>query len=245
MILILGGTKIARLLADHLGQKNKIIYSIAGITKQSKKPKNCQQMVGGFGGAAGLQAYITDNQIDLCIDATHPFATNISQNAIHACQQANIPIIQYARKAWQIDAAKEFKTANNLIAALPNNARILLTIGSQNIEPFLKLGQPTIARMIEPPKICSATIGNNFKIILSRPPYQLQDEINLLKTNNITHLVAKNSGGNHLAAKIIAAQKLNLNIFMLAQPTSPHKIQFFNTADIEDYLYNLSLSSPS
>lgn len=245
MILILGGTKMARLLAEHLSQKHQIIYSIAGTTKSAKLPTHCQQIVGGFGGAAGLEDYLRSQNITLCIDATHPFAINISQNAITACQQADIPIIQYARKKWAIEGANEFEAADDLIANLPSEASILLTIGGQNIEPFLKLTQPTIARMIEAPNLNGNTLGNNFKIIQSRPPYGLQDEIKLMQEHNITHLIAKNSGGEKLAAKLVAAQQLGIKIFMLKQPKSPHKTQLFSQADIEDYLYKRLLSSPS
>lgn len=76
-ILILGGTKMARLLAETLGQKHNIIYSMAGATKAAKLPINCQTITGGFGGAAGLAKFVADEEIQICIDATHPFAQNI------------------------------------------------------------------------------------------------------------------------------------------------------------------------
>ena len=36
---------------------------------------------GGFGGAAGLAAYLVSERIDALIDATHPYASVISDNA--------------------------------------------------------------------------------------------------------------------------------------------------------------------
>lgn len=244
-ILILGGTKMARLLATYLGQKHTVIYSIAGTTKSAKLPSYCQQLTGGFGGADGLADYLKAQNINLCIDATHPFAQNISQNAIQACAQAGIAVIQYARKAWQIEAARIFTAEAELTNALPANAKILLTIGGQNITPFLALTQFVLARMIEEPKLNGHPLPANFNILLSRPPYDLDAEIALMKKHKITHLICKDSGGDRLAAKLIAAQHLEVKIFMLARPKSPHKTQLFSITEIDSYLNNLLLVSPS
>lgn len=245
MMLILGGTKMARLLAERLGRKYDVIYSIAGATERAKLPNFCQQISGGFGGAKGLETYIKAHNINLCIDATHPFAQNISQNAIDACLGAQIPIIQYARKAWNVEGITEFSSEQNLIESLPAGAKIFLTIGGQNIVPYLGLTQNSIARMIEPPQLDGHKLPNNFEILLSRPPYKLDDEIALMRSQKITHLICKNSGGQKLAAKLIAAQQLGIKILMLKQPKSPHKVQFFNMDEIETYLNNRSLVSPS
>lgn len=244
-ILILGGTKMARLLATHLGQKYNVVYSIAGTTKAVKLPAYCQHITGGFGGADGLTNYLKAQNINLCIDATHPFAQNISQNAIRACAQANIAIIQYARKTWDIEAATTFTTEAQLANALPQNAKILLTIGGQNITAFLSLTQPIIARMIEQPKLNDHPLPANFTILLSRPPYDVNAEITLMQKHKITHLICKNSGGDAVATKLTAAQHLGVKIFMLARPKSPHKTQLFSTTEIETYLNNRSWVSPS
>lgn len=244
-ILILGGTKMARILATHLGQIHCVTYSIAGGTNAAKLPENCQLITGGFGGADGLASYLKVQNINLCIDATHPFAQNISKNALQACSQAGIAIIQYARNAWHIEAARIFTTEAELTDALPQNAKIFLTIGGQNIAPFLSLTQPTLARMIEQPKLNDQPLPANFTILLSRPPYDLDAETALMQNHKITHLICKDSGGNTLAAKLTAAQHLGVKIFMLARPKSPHKTQLFSTTEIEAYLNNRSLVSPS
>lgn len=245
MILILGGTKMARLLAETLCQKHKVIYSMKGSTKAAILPKDCEVKIGGFGGMKGLVAFLTKHNINLLIDASHPFAANISQNAIAACQQVGVHTVQYARRVWDIADAQEFKTAETLMAALPKDARILLTIGGQNIVPFLKLEQTVLARMIEPPKLDGKSLPINFKLLFSRPPYELDDEIELMQTHKITHLVCKNSGGETLATKLIAAQQLGVKTLLLTPPKSPHEVQLFNEAEVANYLYKRSLVSPS
>ena len=46
---------------------------------------------GGFGGASGLAAYLRQERIDLLIDATHPFAAQISANAADGCGASRHP----------------------------------------------------------------------------------------------------------------------------------------------------------
>ncbi len=84
-LLILGGTAEARALADAaveaFADRLKVVTSLAGrIDPASPVPGELR--VGGFGGAAGLAAYLRAEDIGLVIDATHPFAAIISVNAL-------------------------------------------------------------------------------------------------------------------------------------------------------------------
>jgi len=63
---------------------------LAGRTKFPKALAG-QVRTGGFGGAQGLADYMTQAGIDMLIDATHPFAAQISANAAQACTQTNTP----------------------------------------------------------------------------------------------------------------------------------------------------------
>ncbi|RYE61352.1 MAG: cobalt-precorrin-6A reductase, partial [Oxalobacteraceae bacterium] len=81
-ILILGGTTEAKALAGRLATdpEYQILVSLAGRTKApAEQPVPVR--IGGFGGAVGLDAFIREKGVDLLIDATHPFAAQISRNA--------------------------------------------------------------------------------------------------------------------------------------------------------------------
>ena len=81
-ILILGGTTEARQLADILAPEPgfDVITSLAGRTEKPLVPTGTVR-TGGFGGPTALGAYLADNNISLLIDATHPYAAQISANA--------------------------------------------------------------------------------------------------------------------------------------------------------------------
>ena len=85
-----------------------------------------QVRVGGYGGADGLAVYLREAQISLLIDATHPYAAQISHNAAQAARYAGIPCWALRRPAWQAQPGDDWREVADwagLIEALtPSNA---------------------------------------------------------------------------------------------------------------------------
>jgi precorrin-6A/cobalt-precorrin-6A reductase len=90
-LLILGGTgdgvELARQAMSLPGLE--VISSLAGRTSTPKSLVGSVR-IGGFGGEAGLVKYLETEQIDLLIDATHPFAAKISGNAAGAARRVAV-----------------------------------------------------------------------------------------------------------------------------------------------------------
>jgi precorrin-6A/cobalt-precorrin-6A reductase len=90
-ILVLGGTIEASRLVALLAQAGLAsTLSYAGRVERPK-PQPVPVRVGGFGGAAGLAAYLRSHAITHLVDATHPFAAQISTNAVWAGQPDQYP----------------------------------------------------------------------------------------------------------------------------------------------------------
>ncbi|MGI9410779.1 MAG: precorrin-6A/cobalt-precorrin-6A reductase, partial [Hyphomicrobiaceae bacterium] len=87
-VLLLGGTQESRKLAAILDSDPRfaIISSLAGRTSQPEATSRNTRR-GGFGGAKGLLNYASENDIDIIVDATHPFAETISINAEHTARE--------------------------------------------------------------------------------------------------------------------------------------------------------------
>ena len=85
-VLILGGTAEGRELAT-LAQAAGfgIVTSFAGQTPDPRRPPG-EVRVGGFGGADGLQEYLRNQNFSALVDATHPYAVQISAQAAKACE---------------------------------------------------------------------------------------------------------------------------------------------------------------
>jgi precorrin-6A/cobalt-precorrin-6A reductase len=224
-VLILGGTGDAADLAGKLTvlPSISVISSLAGRTSQ---PVSLMGEVrrGGFGGASGLVAYLKTERIDALIDATHPFAEQISWHAAQAAEETGVPYLRLARPAWQKtqdDNWIEVAAAAAAARAIPPSARrVFLTIGRQQLAPFAVLPQIWfLMRSIDPPDV-DLTIPNG-QVLLARGPFSLEQERQLFEDYQIDLLVSKNSGGNATYAKIIAARELQIPVVMIRRPEMP------------------------
>jgi precorrin-6A/cobalt-precorrin-6A reductase len=224
-VLILGGIGDAVELAAKAAQIPglDVITSMAGRTQT---PGVGASRVGGFGGAAGLADYLRDRQIDLLIDATHPFAAQISWHGATAATEVGIPHLMLVRPAWPKttgDRWLEVATHPAAAALLPGLAqRVFLTIGRQELAVYAHLPEIWfLMRMIDPPQ---PPIPNG-QLLLERGPFRLDHERELLIKHQIGAIVSKNSGGEATYAKIVAARELAIPVVMVQRPAMPEIAQ--------------------
>lgn len=218
-ILILGGTGEARQLAARLvGLGHDVTTSLAGRTDSPIIPEG-QLRIGGFGGADGLAQWLRAHGVDYLVDATHPYAARISAHAAAASEATKTPLLRLMRPQWQPAAGQYWRDAADAQAAamaLPAAARVLLTTGHGGLEAFAaRQDCQFVARMIEAPR---PALPEHVELLLSRPPYALSAEVDLMRRHAITHLVSKNSGGAQAMAKLEAARQLGIEIIMIARP---------------------------
>ncbi len=218
-ILILGGTAEARQLAERLvALGHEVISSLAGRTQDPILPKGDIRM-GRFGGIPGLCAYLRAARIDRLVDATHPYAGQISLHAVQASISTGVPLVRLMRPPWSPEEGQDWTvldTAQAAADALPSDSRVLLTTGHSGLATFLsRYDCQFFVRLIEPPEF---ELPRHAELMQMRPPYTLENELALMRRHEITHLVSKNSGGGQTAAKLEAARQLGIKVFMLARP---------------------------
>lgn len=220
-ILILSGTAEAFDLAAKLQKEQpkwRIISSLAGRTQNPKLPTG-EIRIGGFGGVDGLIDYISKQNVDKIYDATHPFALNISKNAIHAAQQSGIEYERIERAPWEKvtnDNWIEVASIQEAADRLPENATAFLALGRQYIKAFEHRADcHFIVRMVDQPDDVPLS---SYEIIQGLPNSAASDEQNLFTQHNITHLVTRNSGGEKSYAKIIAARDAQIPVIMIQRP---------------------------
>lgn len=226
-VLILGGTgeaaALARSLVDDLGDRLDITTSLAGRTRKPAALPG-QMRNGGFGGAAALADYLRDHRITAVIDATHPFAAQISTNAATACDAANVPRLVLSRPGWKAQAGDnwvEFENIEEAAQGLPRlGERAFLTVGVQELNPFAALTDLWfLVRLVEVPVDPIAL--SNYQMITGRGPFSVTDELALMESHNIDILVTKASGGDATVAKLEAARQLGLAVAMVRRPPAP------------------------
>jgi precorrin-6A/cobalt-precorrin-6A reductase len=221
-ILILGGTGEAVALAGALDARgHRVTTALAGRTREPHKPAGALH-VGGFGGAEGLARFMRESRFEYLVDATHPFAAQISANAVEAAAETGMPLIRLSRPAWQEPENGRWIHVENEVAAaaaLPGSVTALLTIGRQHLEPFIERRDCRfIVRTIEAP---TEGLPADFTLLIARPPFTRQAELALMRRYNVSHLVAKNSGGAQTEAKLEAAHILKVQVIMIDRPKLP------------------------
>ncbi|MVA33772.1 cobalt-precorrin-6A reductase [Agrobacterium vitis] len=220
-ILILGGTAEAAKLAAELVERGEatVITALAGRTEYPASLAG-NVRIGGFGGIDGLAAYLRSEGITRVIDATHPFARQISANAIEACRKADVPLIVHLRPQWLEQPGDRWLMVETLDAAastLPEGARAFLALGRQYIDIFARRTDcHFVIRMVDAPS--TPLPFTHADIVLGKAAADWTAEKALLESHAITHLVTRNSGGEASYGKIVAARKLGLPVVMIARP---------------------------
>ncbi|UWQ48767.1 cobalt-precorrin-6A reductase [Leisingera caerulea] len=225
-ILLLGGTTEASTLARTLAEAGAdAVFSYAGRTaKPVSQPLPTR--VGGFGGAEGFAAYLEAENITHVVDATHPFAAQMSSNAVHACDAAGVPLCAFERPAWQAGEGDQWLHTDSIeeaVNALPDTpSRVFLAIGKQNLAAFAAKPQHHyLLRLVDAPEAPLPLPNTTLEI--ARGPFDAAGDTDLMQRHGITHIVAKNAGGAGAAAKLTAARDLALPVIMIGRPQVPER----------------------
>lgn len=222
-ILLLGGTSEASLAARALADAAiRAVFSYAGRT-ETPAPQPLPVRIGGFGGIEGLMAYCRDQGITHVIDATHPFAAQMSRNAHAACAALGLPLLCVQRAPWVAAQGDNWQNVADIagaVAALPAKpARIFLAIGKQNLDAFAGQAQHHfLLRLVDRPV---APPLPNCTVIIAKGPFDVAGDSALMAQHRITHIIAKNAGGKGASAKLAAARALGLPVIMIARPNLP------------------------
>ena len=226
-VLILGGTAEAAALARTLVENHRdrlvVTTSLAGRTRAPGALPG-QVRSGGFGGVAAMADYLKDRKIAAVIDATHPFAAQISANAVTACEIAGVPRLVLSRPPWSARPGDNWFCFDTVESAAQGVSRFgrrgFLTVGLQELAPFAVLKDIWIlTRLIELPAV-PVPLANG-QMIAGRGPFSVDGERALMEAHKIDVLVTKASGGDATAAKLEAARILTLPVVMVRRPPAP------------------------
>jgi precorrin-6A/cobalt-precorrin-6A reductase len=217
-ILLLGGVTEALAIARQLGPQH--VYSLAGIGRVPQD-LTCQVRVGGFGGAEGLAQYLREAGITLLIDATHPYAAQISRNAAIASRRAGIPCWALRRPAWQAQPGDDWREVDDwagLIEALAPFRRPLFTLGREPLQHLAEIPPDQFWTL----RALEACPGNErCEVIGARGPFRIEDERVLFARRKIDVLISKNSGSVATEPKLEVARELGVPVLILKRPALP------------------------
>ena len=209
-VLLLGGTAEAAELADRLAGL-PVVTSLAGMTRDPRRPEG-DLRVGGFGGAAGLAAWAREHGVRAVVDATHPFAEQISAQAVTGL--AGVPLLRLQRPGWVERPGDRWQRVPTVAAAaaLVGARRALVTTGRRTLSAFAACPD-VLSRSVEAP-----AEAHGATVLLSRGPFTVEGERELLREHRIEVVVSKDSGGEATRAKLDAARELGLPVVLVDRP---------------------------
>jgi len=176
-----------------------------------------------------LAAYITAHKIDLFVDASHPYAANVSQNAMNACHSNNIPYVRYERQSVDSNYEKIFYVVDYDEAAKKASQlgrNIFLTTGSRNIAAFVKSpylqGYNLTARILPTADViamCTELGLTPKNLIAIQGPFSKELNKELYRKYEADVVITKNSGQiGGTDTKLEAAAELGLPVIMIGRP---------------------------
>ena len=188
----------------------------------------------------GLRAFFKEHGIRVFVDATHPYAVNVSRNAMTACAVSDIPYIRFERDLTKISyenvhLVHSYEEAAEMAARLGKN--VFLTTGSRNLERFVRaepLADCTlIARVLPTTEVIALCEGLGLtpaQIIAMQGPFSRELNRAMYEKYKADVIVTKNSGTiGGTDAKFQAAEDLDLPVVVIDRPVLdyPHLAHSF------------------
>lgn len=226
---------MARLVAERGLQA---IFSYAGRV-DNPKLQPLPTRTGGFGGSDGLARYIRDNAVTHVIDATHPFAAQMSWNAAKACEMTGARLAALTRPAWQPQTGDNWQSVPDIdvaIAALEGPPkRVMLALGRLHMDAFAAQPQHHyILRLVDQPEAPPALPSHT--VTVARGPFDVANDTALFKAHAVDVVVCKNAGGTGAIAKLHAARALGLPVIMIDRPELPIRPECATPAEIFEWV---------
>ena len=179
--------------------------------------------------ADALEKILRDEDFQAVVDASHPYAKNISANAIQAAQSAKVFYVRYERPQVKVVGENIFPVESFEAAAVKASElgkNIFLTTGSRSLKTFVT--SPALkdcnltARILPTAEVLSqcAELGLSPKqIIAMQGPFSVALNVELFKHAAAEVVVTKNSGQIGGAdTKLEAAKILNLPVVLIDRP---------------------------
>lgn len=252
MILVLGGTSDAlEIAAAIFAITPDVMVSAAteygGAVSKNRFPG---RIVAGQMDQDQLKKFLLTQGVSCVVDASHPYAENISRYAIQACRELSIAYCRFERPKvpgeGDFITCREFQEAGELAAACQGN--IFITIGKNHIAQVLA-GIPELERVRVRVLPQSETIRqledlglNADHIIAMKGPFSEEMNYLMFREAAASVLISKDSGTQGgTDHKIEAARRLGMKIILVSRPELNYPHQFSDLDGLLDHLRQDSL----
>ena len=230
MILLLGGTGETAEISTALAENGHSVL-VSTATDNRLDVGNHELITRRIGrlDVKSICSIVEDKEINVIVDATHPFATAASDTVKEASGIAGVPFVTFVRPRVQYDYENiEYVKdhAQAAVEAFADGKPVLLTSGSRNLLQYAALSKKKnvklFARVLPHPEseaACRAAGLPETNSIFERGPFSVEQTVDLIKKFGIGTVVTKDSGKEGgVFEKVEAARVTGCRIVMVQRP---------------------------
>lgn len=245
MIWVIGGTKDSRDFIESFPFKEKLVVTTA-TEYGGKLLENiedikvfCKRL-----DLEGMNKFIEENNIEKIIDLSHPYAEEVSRNAIECSKVKEIDYIRFERENLvSEDGVIEFSELDIMIKYLEElEGNILVTLGSNNLHKFQNIKNKSDIYFRILPKWEMIKKAEDLgvlpkNIIAMQGPFSKELNVAMMRQLNIKYIVSKkggNTGGER--EKIDSAKEVGAISIMLSRPNVEYPVVFSHIEKLIKYI---------
>ena len=245
MIWVIGGTKDSRDFIESFPFKEKLVVTTA-TEYGGKLLENiedikvfCKRL-----DLEGMNKFIEENSINKIIDLSHPYAEEVSRNAIECSRVKEIDYIRFERENLvSEDGVIEFSELDIMIKYLEDlEGNILVTLGSNNLHKFQNIKNKSNIYFRILPKWEMIKKAEDLgvlpkNIVAMQGPFSKELNVAMMRQLNIKYIVSKkggNTGGER--EKIESAKEIGAISIMLSRPNVEYPVVFSHIEKLIKYI---------
>lgn len=238
-VLIFAGTTEGRLLAEH-AENCRIPCFVSTATEYGKSlvPDSAYvRCIAGRMDREEILHFMKEHKISLTIDATHPFAREVTENIKAACEKGGVPYVRCLRgeendgecsgdrqpEGAQIITVQSVEDAVEYLKGTEGN--ILITTGSRELKRYTEITdykERCFARVLSTRETVEAAVELGFEgkhLIAMQGPFSLEMNQALLHQTGAKYFVTKESGrAGGFGEKAEAAKKAGAVLVVIGRP---------------------------
>ena len=234
-VILLGGTKDSTNIISHL-KKNYDVFILTTTT--TEYGARLAQEAGSDETIARpllkdeIISIIKENEFDILIDATHPFAEHITQTSASIAKELEMPYIRFERPITNLENidtshiryVKSFDDAGKLIENEFVKGNVLHFAGANTMADIVKYVSverfyPRILKVESSIKKCEELGVDSSHIIPMTGAATLEENIDLIEKYDASVMITKESGEiGGVFEKIQAANIKDIAVIMIQRP---------------------------
>ena len=240
-IILFGGTSEGRTLCELLSRKRvpTLVCVATDYGGSLIEPSDTLRVRVGRLNAAAMQSLLCAEHPRLVIDATHPYAAEVSGNITLACERSIVKLIRLTRETSDSGGCVSFESMDTLTRWLnEQNGVIFSTLGAKEapaLTAVREYAERVWLRILPDPAGLAACLSSGFPakhMICMQGPFSKGINAAMFRETGANILLTKESGAaGGFAEKLEAARECKMTAAVLSRPRAENGLTLEELTD--------------